>query len=111
MNYTMKKILYAIPLLALLFASCDPKEIDLGSPDSAISENALAEGFSFSQWSDESHSTPQADGNYFTFTTNPVQPVIVYQLVDGKIMLSAQVHLVILRLFLKEDRLQSRYSM
>ena len=85
MNYTMKKILYAIPLLALIFASCDPKEIDLGSPDSAISENALAEGFSFSQWSDESHSTPQADGNYFTFTTNPVQPVIVYQLVDGKI--------------------------
>lgn len=85
MNYTMKKILYAIPLLALLFASCDPKEIDLGSPDSAISENALAEGFSFSQWSDESHATPQADGNYFTFTTNPVQPVIVYQLVDGKI--------------------------
>lgn len=85
MNYTMKKILYAIPLLALIFASCDPKEIDLGSPDSAISENALAKGFSFSQWSDESHSTPQADGNYFTFTTNPVQPVIVYQLVDGKI--------------------------
>ena len=85
MNYTMKKILYAIPLLALIFASCDPKEIDLGSPDSAISENALAEGFSFSQWSDESHATPQADGNYFTFTTNPVQPVIVYQLVDGKI--------------------------
>lgn len=84
MNYTMKKILYAIPLLALLFASCDPKEVDLGSPDSAISEDALAKGFSFSQWSDESHSTPQADGNYFTYTTNPAQPVIVYQLVDGK---------------------------
>ena len=76
MNYTMKKILYAIPLLALLFASCDPKEVDLGSPDSAISEDALAKGFSFSQWSDESHSTPQADGNYFTYTTNPAQPEI-----------------------------------
>lgn len=80
----MKKIIFAIPLLALALASCDPKEVDLGSPDSAISEDALAKGFSFKQWSDETHSTAQDDGNYFTFETNPVQPVIVYQLVDGK---------------------------
>ena len=64
-------------------ASCDPKEVDLGSPDGSISQEQLANGFSFTQWGDEAHTQSQDNGNYFTFTTSPAQPVIVYQLVDG----------------------------
>ena len=79
----MKKIIFAIPLLALMMASCDPKEVDLGSPDGSISQEQLANGFSFTQWGDEAHTQSQDNGNYFTFTTSPAQPVIVYQLVDG----------------------------
>lgn len=80
----MKKILYILPLIALLFASCDPTKVDLGSPDGTISEDALAKSFTYSQWSDEAHTTAQEDGNYFTYTTNPQQAVVVYQLVNGK---------------------------
>ena len=80
----MKKLLYLIPLLALLLASCDPKEVDLGSPDGSLSTEALDKCFSFEQWSDETHATAQADGNYFTYKTTPAEPVIVYQLVDGQ---------------------------
>ena len=80
----MKKIFFAIPLVALLLTACDPKEVYLGSPDGPYSSEALANGFSFTQYADEAHTQEKADGNYFTYTTSPAEPVIVYQLVNGE---------------------------
>ena len=81
----MKKIYIAIPLAAMMLASCDPSEIDLGSPSAAYSESALSEGFSFVQYSDEAHTQQATDGNYFTYATNPNEPVqIVTVNADGE---------------------------
>ena len=81
----MKKIYIAIPLAAMMLASCDPSEIDLGSPSAAYSESALSEGFNFVQYSDEAHTQQAADGNYFTYATNPNEPVqIVTVNADGE---------------------------
>lgn len=75
----MKKIYIALSVVAasLMLVSCDPSEIDLGSPGARLASETLSNGFSFAQYSDEGHTTQASDGNYFTYTTTPSEPVQV----------------------------------
>lgn len=79
----MKKILFAIPMVAAMLTACDPSDIDLGSPDAAVSADDLLKGFSYSQYDEESLTTKTDSGNYFTYTTSPARPVEILT-VDAK---------------------------
>ena len=65
----MKKILFMIPLLALLFTACDPISEDNG-PGSNISSEELTNGFTITQESE--------GNNNLTFTVSPSCYVKIY---------------------------------
>ena len=50
--------------------------------DSGLTSEELTNGFSVTQYSDETYTTEAADGNYFTYTTSPSRVVTIYQLDD-----------------------------
>ena len=60
----MKKILFMIPLLALLFTACDPTSEDNG-PGANISAEELNNGFTITQESD--------GNNNLTFNISPAR--------------------------------------
>lgn len=43
----------------------------------------ISDGLTISQYADANFTTPQADGNYFKFTTNPARPVEIYIVLDN----------------------------
>ena len=65
----MKKILFMIPLLALLFTACDPASEDNG-PGANISAEELSNGFTITQESD--------GNNNLTFNISPARYVKIY---------------------------------
>lgn len=65
----MKKILFMIPLLALLFTACDPTSEDNG-PGANISAEELNNGFTITQESD--------GNNNLTFNISPARYVKIY---------------------------------
>lgn len=68
--------------IGALLTACDPKEDDYSNNALPIADTELAAVVTFVQ-SDES-GNPQADGNYFTFTTKPSTVVDIYALrADG----------------------------
>ncbi len=76
----MKKIfLYSLAVLGLLTA-CDPSKDDVSAPGSSLNGDQLISGLTIKQYSDENRTTEAADGNYFTFSTNPSRVVEIYQL-------------------------------
>ncbi len=76
----MKKILISTIVALGLLASCDPATDDISAPKGNITSEQLAAGFVTVQYSDDSYTTPQEDGNYFTFTTSPACAVEIYQI-------------------------------
>jgi len=74
----MKKITLGILGVAALLTACDPVEDSYSNNAKTYTAEALGESFSFTQ-ADEA-GNPAADGNYFTFETNPSTVVTVYNL-------------------------------
>ncbi|MCD8289844.1 MAG: hypothetical protein LUC26_08100 [Prevotella sp.] len=76
----MKKILISTIVALGLLASCDPATDDISAPKGNITSEQLAAGFVTVQYADADYTTPQEDGNYFTFTTSPACMVEIYQI-------------------------------
>ena len=77
-----KQIILMVAALGLLTA-CDPSKDSISMPgDSGLTSEELTNGFSVTQYSDETYTTEAADGNYFTYTTSPSRVVTIYQLDD-----------------------------
>ncbi len=75
----MKKILiFAIVVMGALTA-CSPSEDSIKAPKGSVTSEDLANGFITVQYSDETYTKQQDDGNYFTYTTNPSRVVSIYQ--------------------------------
>ncbi len=77
----MKKILFAISAVILL-ASCDASMDNISAPAQSTDGDALVSGITFTQYSDDTYTTEQEDGNYIAFTTNPSRVVTIYQISD-----------------------------
>lgn len=65
-----------------LLTACDPSKDEISNPGAGITSEELGAGFTATQYSDDTYSTEQADGNYFKYSTNPVRVVEIYQLND-----------------------------
>ena len=76
-----KSILYMVAALGL-FASCDPvqseKDFDRVNPTA----EALGDAISFTQYSKTDSVTPQEDGNWIVYETNPAQIVSIVKVDD-----------------------------
>ena len=72
----MKKSIICLIVAAGMAVSCDPikdeKDFDIYS----VSANEIESAISFTQT--DANGNPAADGNYFTFTTNPAIPVTIF---------------------------------
>ncbi len=80
----MKKTIFCAFALLGLLTACDPTKDDISMPNSGITSEELAQGFSVVQYSDAGCTTEAADGNYMKFTTNPSRVVRIYQVAsDG----------------------------
>ena len=64
--------------VAALLTACNPAEDSYSNNAKNVADSELASRVTFVQ-SDE-NGNPQADGNYFTFTTNPATIVTIYTL-------------------------------
>jgi len=79
-----RSILLALIFSLTIFASCDPVKIT--TPNNAVTRtaDALSKSFSCTQYADPACTTPQADGNYIKYTTNPATEVQIIQVkADG----------------------------
>ena len=74
----MKKIFFSMMAVAALLTACNPAEDSYSNNAKNVADSELASRVTFVQ-SDE-NGNPQADGNYFTFTTNPATIVTIYTL-------------------------------
>ena len=78
----MKKIFISMIAAVALLTSCDPVEDKYSNNAKDFPAGELAERVTFTQT--DADGNPQADGNYFTFTTNPSTIVTIYTLrADG----------------------------
>lgn len=72
----MKKSIICLIVAAGMAVSCDPikdeKDFDIYS----VSANEIENAISFTQT--DANGNPAADGNYFTYTTNPAIPVTIF---------------------------------
>jgi hypothetical protein len=74
----MKKISLGVLALAAFMTACDPAEDSYSDNAKTYTEQALSDSFSFTQADENGNAA--ADGNYFTFDTNPATVVTVYNL-------------------------------
>ncbi len=74
----MKKIIFSAIAALALFAACTSED-DISAPKNTLTSDELAQGFITVQYSDETYTTEQADGNYFVYSTNPSRIVTIYQ--------------------------------
>ena len=73
----MKKALYIIAAASLMVA-CDPVEEGGTFVPTAVSDSQLSQPGFFNFTQTDVNGNPAADGNYFTYTTNPATIVRVY---------------------------------
>jgi len=76
----MKKALYILSAAALVFASCDPVSEDKDFSFIVTSNETLSSESFLSLKQANKAGEPQADGNYFTYTTNPATVVDLFYL-------------------------------
>lgn len=76
----MKKIFFIGLAAAALLTACDPVQVEKDYSMDSYTPEQLADMVQFKQFSATDSVTPQEDGNWFTYTTNPTQNVVIYTL-------------------------------
>lgn len=74
----MKKSILLFAVALGMLTSCDPIKEDKSFDVTDISGDALLEGATFSQYSDEACTTPAADGNFIKFNCPNTSGVTIY---------------------------------
>lgn len=69
---------YILLATACALIACDPIEEDGSFSPIATNVQEVSDGFYFAQFADAAATTPQKDGNYFTYYTSPAKYVKVY---------------------------------
>lgn len=78
----MKKIFIISLAVVGLLTACDPAKQETDIPGNSMTAEQIANGLVLTQYSDDSYSTEQADGNYFKFSTSPSRQIEIYTLSD-----------------------------
>ena len=76
----MKKIFFIGLAAAALLTACNPVQVEKDYSMDSYTPEQLADMVQFKQFSATDSVTPQEDGNWFTYTTNPTQNVVIYTL-------------------------------